>query len=105
MAAIAGGWFYFNRSPILTSKDTILLADIENKTGEEVFEGVLKQGLAMRLEQSPFLSLLPEGEMQDELKLMKRSPNERVTAQTAREICQRLNLKALITGSIARFWQ
>jgi eukaryotic-like serine/threonine-protein kinase len=103
IAAIASGWFYFKPSPILTSKDTILLADIENKTGEDVFDGVLKQGLAIQLEQSPFLNLLPEAEMQQELKLMKRSPSERVTAQTAREICQRLNLKALITGSIAPF--
>lgn len=103
IAAIASGWIYFKPSPILTSKDAILLADIDNKTGEEAFDGALKQGIAMRLEQSPFLKLVAEGEIQHELKLMKRSPNERVTAQTAREICQRLNLKALITGSIASF--
>src|SRR5262245_56767403 len=99
IAAIAG-WFYFNRKPALTEKDTILLADFENKTGEEIFEGMLKQGLAIQLQQSPFLNLFPEAQVRHELKLMRRSSNERVTAEIAREICERQNLKALIAGSI-----
>jgi len=94
-------WFYFNRAPVLTEKDTILLADFENKTGEEIFDKMLKQALAIQLQQSPFLNLLSEAQMRHELKLMRRSSDERVTAEIAREICERQNLKALIAGSIA----
>jgi eukaryotic-like serine/threonine-protein kinase len=94
-------WFYFNRAPILTDRDTILLADFENKTGEEIFDKMLKQGLAIQLQQSPFLNLFPEAQMRHELTLMRRPPDARVTAELAREICQRQNLKALIAGSIA----
>lgn len=99
IAAIAA-WFYFNRAPVLTSKDTILLADFENKTGEEIFDKMLKQALAIQLQQTPFLNLFPEARMRHELTLMKRSPNERVTAEIAREICERQNLKAFIAGSL-----
>jgi len=96
----AAAWFYFHRPPVLTNKDTILLADFENKTGEEIFDGMLKQGLALQLEQSPFLNLFPEAQMRYELKMMKRPPSERVTAEIAREICVRQNVKALVAGSI-----
>jgi len=103
IVALAGlvVWTYFNRQPALTEKDTILLADFDNKTGDEIFDKMLKQGLAIQLQQSPFLNLFPESQMSHELRLMKRSPNERVTAEIAREICERENLKALIAGSIA----
>src|SRR5262249_15982176 len=100
IAAIAG-WFYFNRKPALTEKDTILLADFENKTGDEVFDVTLRQGLAIQLQQSPFLSLFPETQMRHTLRLMGQSPDQRVTAEVAREICEREYLKALIAGSIA----
>ena len=102
--AVIGGLVaptYFKRQPALTEKDTILLADFENRTGEEIFDGTLKQGLAIQLQQSPFLNLFPEAQVSHELRLMRRSPNERVTVEIAREICQRQNLKALISGSIA----
>jgi serine/threonine protein kinase/Flp pilus assembly protein TadD len=101
MIAATAAWFYFNRPPALTEKDTILLADFENQTGEEIFDVMLKQGLAIQLAQSPFLNLFPEAQMRHELVLMRRPPGERVTAEVAREICQRQNLKALIAGSIA----
>ena len=94
-------WFYLNRSPVLTSKDTILLADFENKTGEEIFDDTLKQGLAIQLQQSPFLNLFPEARVRQTLRLMGRPPDERVTAELARAICERENIKALIRGSIA----
>jgi len=94
-------WFYFKRQPVLTEKDTILLADFENKTGEEIFDKTLKVGLAIQLQQSPFLNLFPEARARHELTLMRRSPNERVTAEIAREICERQNLKAFIAGSLA----
>ncbi len=97
-------WFAPSRPPVLpvlNEKDLILLADFENKTGDPVFDGTLKQGLAIQLQQSPFLSLFPAERVRQTLRLMKRSPDERVTARLAQEICLRHNLKALIAGSIA----
>jgi eukaryotic-like serine/threonine-protein kinase len=100
IAAMAA-WFYFNRQPALREKDTILLADFENKTGEEVFDGTLKQGLAIQLQQSPFLNIFPETRVRQTLRLMKRPPDARVTAEIAREVCERQGIKALIAGAIA----
>jgi serine/threonine protein kinase/tetratricopeptide (TPR) repeat protein len=97
----AGAFFYFKRQPALTDKDTILLADFENKTGDEIFDDTLKQGLAVQLQQSPFLSLFPEARVRHELALMRLPPDERVTREIARAICVRQNLKAWIAGSIA----
>ncbi len=99
-----GAWIYFKRRPVLlvlTDKDTILLADFENKTGDEVFDDILKRGLAIQLQQSPFLKLYPEEQVRQTLLLMRRSPDERVTPTLAREICERENIKALVTGSIS----
>lgn len=102
-ASILSYFFYFkkNRAPALTDHDTILIADFDNKTGDAIFDGTLKQGLAVSLEQSPFLSLFPIARVRQTLPLMGRSPDERVTAEIAREICQRQGLKALIAGAIA----
>src|SRR5262245_11225825 len=99
IAALAA-WFYFHRAPVLTSKDTILLADFENKTGDDVFDVALRQGLAIQLQQSPFLSLFPDTQMRHTLRLMGQSPDQRVTAEIARGICLRENLKAMVAGSI-----
>ena len=96
-----GAWIYRTRQPILTDKDTILLADFDNKTGDEVFDDTLKQGLAIQLQQSPFLKLFPEEQVRQTLRLMQRSPDERVTAQLAREVCERENVKALVASSVA----
>ena len=85
----------------LTDKDTILLADIENTTGDPVFDGALKQGLAVTLGQSPFLDIFPEARVRETLQLMQRAPDERVSEAVAREICQRQGLKAFLSGSIA----
>jgi serine/threonine protein kinase/Tfp pilus assembly protein PilF len=100
--AIAGLFFYSNRRTVLTEKDTILLADFENKTGEDVFDGTLKQALAIQLEQTPFLNLFPEDRVRETLRYMNRQPDERVTREIAREICQRQGIKAMLFGSIAR---
>jgi len=102
-AAALAYFFYFrpNRAPALSERDTILIADFDNKTGDEIFDGTLKQGLAVQLEQSPFLNLFADNRVRDTLKLMNRSPDERVTTEIGREICQRQGLKALIAGSIA----
>ena len=86
----------------LTEKDTIVLADFDNKTGDPVFDDTLKQGLAIQLEQSPFLNVLSDRKVAGTLKLMNRSGSERLTEDVAREVCLRTNSKAMLTGSIAR---
>ena len=98
----AAAFWYVKRSrvAVLTEKDTILLADFVNTTGDAVFDGTLKQGLAVQLGQSPFLDLFPDARVRQTLRLMGRSPDERVTPEIGREICQRQGLKALIAGSI-----
>jgi serine/threonine protein kinase/predicted Zn-dependent protease len=93
-------FFYFHRASALTEKDTILIADFINTTGDAVFDGTLKQGLAVQLTQSPFLNLFPDARVRQTLRLMGRSPDDRVTKEVAREICQRQGLKAFLSGSI-----
>ena len=97
-------WYVKHRRvAVLTDKDTILLTEFDNKTGEEVFDRTLRQGLAVQLQQSPFLDIFPETRMRATLQLMSLSPDERVTRDRAREICQRQGLKAFIAGTIVRF--
>jgi eukaryotic-like serine/threonine-protein kinase len=91
----------FRGAPALTEKDTILLTDFVNTTGDTVFDGTLKQALAVQLGQSPFLSMFSEDRVRSALRFMGRSPDERVTRDVAREICQREGLKAMLAGSIA----
>jgi len=104
VAALTFVW-YLKRThaALLTDKDTILLAEFENKTGEDVFDGTLRQGLAVQLQQSPFLDIFPAQRVRATLQLMSLSPDERVTRERAREICQRQGLKAFITGTIVKF--
>jgi len=97
----AGAWWATHQSKPVTEKDTIVVADFANATGEPVFDVTLKQALAVQLEQSPYLNMLSEQRARAALKLMGRSPDERITNAIAREICQRNNLKAMLTGSIA----
>ena len=101
VAAMVGGIRYFRSAPVLTEKDTILLADFVNTTGDAVFDGTLKQALEVQLAQSPFLNLLSEERVRQTLRLMNRPTEERVSGPMAREVCQRQNLKALLTGEIA----
>lgn len=96
-------YFYLNRKAVLTDKDTILLADFTNTTGDVVFDGTLKQGLAVQLGQSPFLNIFSDDRVRETLRLMNRSPDERVTPAIGREICERQGLKAMLTGSITSF--
>jgi eukaryotic-like serine/threonine-protein kinase len=101
-AAIAGGIYLRSRSSArLTEKDSVLLADFVNTTGDSVFDGTLKQALAVQLEQSPYLNLLPESRVREALRFMGRQPDERLTNEVAREICLREGVKAMLTGSIA----
>src|SRR4029077_8837512 len=96
------GYFVFARRTVaLTDKDTILISDFVNTTGDGVFDGTLKQGLAVQLGQSPYLNLFPDARVRQTLRLMGHSPDDRVTQDIGREICERQGLKALITGSIA----
>src|SRR5207237_4183619 len=88
IAAVAS-FFYLHRQPLLTAKDTILIADFVNTTGDPVFDGALKQALAIQLEQSPFLNIFPDERIQQTLRLMGRSPDVRVTRDVGREICER----------------
>src|SRR5690349_9966456 len=97
----AGFYFYYNRAKPLTDKDTVLITDFVNTTGEPVFDGTLKQALAVHLGQTPFLNIFPEDRVRETLRFMGRSPDERITRDIGREICQRQGLRALLTGSIA----
>ncbi len=101
LAVAAAVFFYFNRAQALTDKDTVLLADFANSTGEPVFDGTLKQALAVQLGQSPFLNIFPEERVREALRFMGRSPDDRLTRDVAREICERQGLKAMLTGSIS----
>src|SRR2546422_1821044 len=105
VAALIAVSLYFFRSRSakpLTEKDTIVLADFANTTGDAVFDDALKQALAVDLEQSPFLNVLSDRKMGETLRLMGRPPNERVTRDVAQEICLRTGSKALLAGSISR---
>ena len=94
--------FFRSRSAsALTEKDTVVLADFVNTTGDAVFDGTLKQALAVQLEQSPYLNLLPESRIREALRFMGRQPDERISNDVAREICLREGAKAMLTGSIA----
>jgi tetratricopeptide (TPR) repeat protein len=103
IAAVGLTFFVSPRGGIttLTAQDTIVLADFENTTNEPVFDGALKVALAVALEQSPFLKVFPDDRARDTLRLMERSPDERITRALARDIARREQLKALISGSIA----
>ena len=100
-AAVVVYFSYFRKSAVLTDKDTILLADFVNTTGDSVFDGTLKQALAFQLGQSPFLDILSEDRVRDALKFMDRSPDERVTREVAKQICERQGIKAMLLGSIS----
>jgi DNA-binding winged helix-turn-helix (wHTH) protein/predicted Zn-dependent protease len=102
VAALAlAGYFYFHRAPKLTDKDTIVLADFANSTGDPVFDDTLRQGLAVQLEQSPFLSLISDERIQQMLKLMAKPADARLTPEVSREICERTASAAVLDGSIA----
>lgn len=102
LVVAAIGYFSYFRQPVaLTDKDTVLLADFVNTTGEEVFDDTLKQALAVQLGQSPFLDIFSEDRVHDALILMNKSPEARVTRAVAREICERQGIKAMLLGSIS----
>jgi len=98
-----GGWLFFSRGAhALTDKDTIVLADFDNKTGDAVFDGTLRQGLSVQLEQSPFLSIISDEQVQQTLQMMDKRPNAKLTPEIARELCQRTASAAVLDGSITQ---
>ena len=102
VAVTASAVYLYNRKTTpLTERDTVLLTDFVNSTGEPVFDGTLKQALAVQLGQSPFLNLFPEERIRETLRFMGRSPDDRITRDVGREICERQGIKAMLTGSIA----
>jgi hypothetical protein len=101
LAVLLTAYFFYRRTHALTERDVLVLADFVNTTGDAVFDGTLRQALAVELEQSPFLNIFPDERVRETLRFMGRSPDERVTASVAREICQREGVKAMLVGSIA----
>jgi len=101
LALALAGYFYRHRAPRLTDKDTIVLADFANSTGDSVFDDTLRQGLAVQLEQSPFLSLISDERIEQMLKLMAKPADVRLTPEVSREICERTASAAVLDGSIA----
>jgi DNA-binding winged helix-turn-helix (wHTH) protein/Tfp pilus assembly protein PilF len=97
----AGAVSLLRRTPKLTSRDVVVLADIRNSTGDRVFDDALKQALAIELEQSPFLNVLPERKTNETLRMMGRPAGERMTEEEGREVCLRTGSKAVMEGSIA----
>ena len=101
-AILAGATFlYMKRSHALTEKDTILVTDFVNTTADPDWDVVLRKGLAVDLEQSPYLNVFPERKVHETLRFMGRSPEDRITTETGGEICLRNGIKAMLTGTIA----
>ena len=97
----AAAYFYLHRAPKLTSTDTIVLAEFTNTTGDPVFDDTMRQGLAVQLQQSPFLSLISEERIRRTLSLMNQSPDARLTSDIAHGVCVRTGSAAVLEGSIA----
>jgi predicted Zn-dependent protease len=103
LAALAvGGYFFTHRSPKLTGKGSIVLADFTNTTGDAVFDDALRQGLAAQLAQSPFLNILSDQQVRQQLRFMGQIPTARLTNELARQVCQRTQSAAVLDGSIAQ---
>jgi class 3 adenylate cyclase/tetratricopeptide (TPR) repeat protein len=103
IAAAAGifGWATYSRAHTLTEKDTVVLCDFTNTTGDSTFDGALKQGLLSGLGQTPFLNILSNDNVSQQLRYMGRSADERLTPAVARDVCRRSGSKAMLVGSIS----
>jgi eukaryotic-like serine/threonine-protein kinase len=103
VALAVGSWLFFSHKPhTLTDKDTLVLGDFTNTTGDSVFDGALRQGLSIQLEQSPFLSIVSDQQIQQTLALMSQKPDVKLTPEIARELCQRTSSAVVLDGSIAQ---
>ncbi len=94
--------FRFRRVHALSDKDTIVLADFTNTTGDVIFDGTLREGLAVQLEQSPFLNLVPDQQIQQTLRMMQQPADSRLTPQLAGEVCHRTNSAVVLQSSISQ---
>jgi len=102
VVVLAGlAYFYFHRTPKLTQKDTIVIADFNNTMGDAVFDDALKQALVVALEQSPFLNMLSDRKVSETLQMMGRPQNQRISMDVGREICLRTGSKAVLGGTIS----
>jgi eukaryotic-like serine/threonine-protein kinase len=101
IAVVGAIFLYFNKAQALTDKDTVLLADFINTTGEPVFDGTLKQALSVQLAQSPFLNIFPDERVRETLRYMNRPVDDRITREIGLDICRRQGIKALLIGSIS----
>jgi eukaryotic-like serine/threonine-protein kinase len=102
LAAIGGGaWFYLHRAPVLTSEDSVVLAEFTNTTGDSVFDGSLREALAAKLAESPHFHIVSDASMRQTLRLMEQPPDARLTPDLVRGICQRDGSQVAIDGTIA----
>jgi pentatricopeptide repeat protein len=99
---LVGGLLSSRRMPTLSGADTVVLADFANSTGDAIFDDTLKQAVSVQFSQSPFFNILSDQSVREEMKLMDRSPSERVTQEIAQEVCLRSGSKGVLAGSIAR---
>ncbi len=99
----AGGYYFWGgaTTPVFAERDTIVIADFANTTGDPVFDDALRQAVSVQLQQTPFVTLLPDQSVQRTLRLMSRSPDQPLTSDVARELCQRAGAKASVEGSVA----
>ena len=106
VAAVGVGLFlYTGRTRAFSERDPVVIADLVNTTGEPVFDGTLKEALDVQPRQSPYLGVLPDQRVQGTLRLMGRRPDEKLTREIARDICQRTASKAMIGGTISQLGQ
>jgi len=101
VAIVAGAYFYTHRKPMLTTKDSIVLADFVNTTGDSVFDGSLREALAAKLAESPYLNVVSDSGVQQTLIFMEQPANARLTPDLARQVCQRDGSRAVLDGTIA----
>ena len=103
LALVVGGIYFFRsrKAQALSEKDSIVLTDFVNTTGDQVFDGTLKEALEVQLGQSPYFNIFPQGRVRETLRYMGKAPDERITPDLALQICQREGIKAVLNGSIA----
>lgn len=99
--AVGATWLSLHRKPLLTEKDTVVLADFANSTGDPVFDDTLRQGLVVELQQSPFLTLISDTTIRRTLALMGQPKDTRLTLEIAQQVCERTSSAAILEGSIA----
>jgi len=101
LAIAATAFFYFHRAPKLTEKDSIVLADFVNTTGDAVFDGSLREALSAKLAESPFLNIVSDAAIRQTMKFMEQKSDARITAELARQVCTRTGSKSVLAGTIS----